>query len=54
MLPAVPNPTDLREKAALCRRAAAQSTNGGHLEDLILLGIAADLERRAAELERGE
>ena len=43
---------ELREKAALCRRAASQSTNGGQLEDLLLLGIAADLERRAAALER--
>jgi hypothetical protein len=41
----------LRHKAALCRQAASHKTNGGHLEDRLLIEIAEHLERQAAALE---
>jgi hypothetical protein len=42
----------LREKAALCRRAAAKRTNGGHLEDRLLFVMAEEFEQQAAALEK--
>ena len=44
----------LRAKAVLCRRAATHSTNGGHLEDKLLLQIAEHLEKQAAALEQNK
>ncbi len=41
----------LRHKAVLCRQAAAHKTNGGHLEDRLLLDIAEHLDRQAEALE---
>jgi len=41
----------LRAKAELCRRAAQPATNGGHIEDRVLLTIAEHLERQADALE---
>jgi len=45
---------DLRQRAALCRRAAQVHTEGGRREDRVLLIIAAELEREAAELAKSE
>lgn len=42
----------LRQRAALCRRAAAAPTSGGRAEDLILRALADSLERRAKALEK--
>lgn len=46
-----PKALTLRRKAEICRQAAAVKTNGGHLEDVLLLDIAEHLERQAAALE---
>ena len=40
----------LLARAALCRRAAGIPTTGGHRTDRILLDLAEQLEREAAEL----
>jgi hypothetical protein len=42
---------ELRQRADLCRRVARVPTKGGHHEDRVLLIIADQLEREAAELE---
>jgi hypothetical protein len=42
---------DLRRKAALCRRAAAISTEGGGRADRRLIELAESLERQADALE---
>jgi hypothetical protein len=42
---------DLRQRANFCRQAAAVPTEGGRREDRVLLVIADQLEREAAELE---
>lgn len=43
---------ELRQKAALCRRAASVPTIGGHCEDRVLLAVAEQLEQEAEALER--
>lgn len=42
----------LRARATVCRGAAAIPTNGGHRTDRLLIDIADQLEREAAELEK--
>lgn len=42
----------LRRKAALCRRAASISSDGGKEADRILLRLADQLEREAATILR--
>jgi hypothetical protein len=44
---------ELRNKAALCRRAASVPTSGGHHEDRVLLAVATELEREAEALDGG-
>jgi hypothetical protein len=47
----MPQRAELRQKAKLYRRLASVPTTGGHDEDRVLLAIADELERKAAELE---
>lgn len=47
----MPKRVELRQKAELYRRLASIPTEGGRLDDGILLQVASDLERQAAELE---
>jgi hypothetical protein len=47
----MPQRIELREKASLYRRLANIPTEGGHDEDRLLLAVAAQLEREAAELD---
>lgn len=42
---------DLRQRADFCRQAARGPTEGGRHEDRVLLIVAHQLEREAAELE---
>jgi hypothetical protein len=42
---------DLRQMALLCRRMASVPTAGGRHEDRVLLAMADQLEREAAEIE---
>jgi len=42
---------DLRHKAGLYKRLAEIRTSGGHSTDLLLIGLADELDREAAELE---
>ena len=42
---------DLRLRAGLYKRLAGIRTSGGHSTDLLLLGLADELDREAAELE---
>jgi hypothetical protein len=42
----------LREKAALYRRAASIPTEGSHDTDRLLIKLAEDLEREAEALEK--
>ena len=44
----------LRQKAALCRRAASVPTEGSHRTDRLLIKLAEELEREAAALERSQ
>jgi hypothetical protein len=48
----MPQRIELREKASLYRRLASIPTEGGHDEDRLLLAVAEQLEREAAELDR--
>ena len=48
--PAIVRAAALRARAALCRRAAGIPTTGGHESDRLLLDLAEQLEREAAEL----
>ena len=48
----MPQRIELREKANLYRRLASVPTEGGHDEDRLLLAVADQLEREAAELDR--
>ena len=43
--------TDLRQTAAVYKRLAEFRTSGGHGTDSLLLSLAAELDREAAELE---
>jgi hypothetical protein len=43
---------ELREKAALCRRAARVPTNGGRAVDRILIELAEQLEHQAEAVNR--
>ena len=43
---------DLRKKAALCRRAASISTEGGGQADRYLVELAEELERQADALDQ--
>jgi hypothetical protein len=47
----MPQRIELREKASLYRRLASIPTEGGHDEDRLLLAVAEQLEREAAELD---
>jgi hypothetical protein len=47
----MPERAALRQKAQLYRRLATIPTNGGRNEDRVLLEVADDLERKAAELD---
>jgi hypothetical protein len=47
----MPQRIELREKASLYRRLASIPTEGGHDEDRLLLAVADQLEREAAELD---
>jgi hypothetical protein len=42
---------DLRHRAGLYKRLAQIRTSGGHSTDLLLLSLADELDREAAELE---
>ena len=44
----------LRQKAALCRRAASVHTEGSHRTDRLLIKLAEELEREAEALENSE
>jgi hypothetical protein len=44
----------LREKAALCRRAASVPTEGSNHTNVLLLYLAEQLEHEAAALEESE
>jgi hypothetical protein len=44
----------LRQKAALYRRAASVPTEGSHRTDRLLIELAEQLEREAAALEKAE
>ena len=44
--------TDLRHKARLYKRLAEIRTSGGHRADRLLLKLADELDRDAAELRR--
>jgi hypothetical protein len=44
----------LRQKAALCRRAASVPTEGSRRTNVLLLYLAEQLEREAAALEESE
>jgi hypothetical protein len=47
----MPKRAELRQKAELYRRLASIPTEGGRLDDGVLLQVANELERQAAELE---
>ena len=47
----MPRRTELRQKASLYRRMASVPTEGGHQEDRVLLAVAEEFEREAAELD---
>jgi len=49
--PALRDPTTLRRKAALARRAAGFRTESGQAADRQLIALALRLEQRANELE---
>jgi hypothetical protein len=43
--------TELQQQARLARWVARVPTEGGHIEDRVLLAVAYQLEREAARLE---
>ena len=47
----MPEVTQLRKKAELCRRLASIPTSGGHLADRALLPLAEKLDREAIKTE---